>query len=86
MSGFGGGISSFIRNKAEFMQGEDIIFDVATYDECADNFVKSIQNTGGKIHKLLNPKTNGWNSFKESYTRILDNNEYDIIYCHINGY
>lgn len=86
MSGFGGGISSFIRNKAEFMQGEDIIFDVATYDECADNFVKSIQNTGGKIHKLLNPKTNGWNSFKKSYTRILDNNEYDIIYCHINGY
>ena len=33
MSGFGGGISTFIRNQAEALTDTSIIFDVATYDE-----------------------------------------------------
>lgn len=86
MSGFGGGISSFIRNKAEYMVSENIQFDVVTYDECSKDFKEAIQQTGGTIYTMVNPKTNGWRAFKDSFTSVLKENTYDIIYCHLNGY
>lgn len=86
MSGFGGGISSFIHNKAEYMKNENIQFDVVTYDETPPNFNKTIEETGGTIYILKNPKTTGWKAFRASYTKVLQKNNYDIIYCHINGY
>lgn len=86
MSGFGGGISSFIQNKAEYMVNENIQFDVVTYDECPENFKEVIHQTGGSIYTLKNPKLEGWQAFKESFVSVLKNNIYDIIHCHINGY
>lgn len=86
MSGFGGGISSFIRNKAEYMTNEGIQFDVVTYDECSEEFERAIHAIGGTIYKLKNPKTTSWKEFKESFISVLEKNVYDIIHCHINGY
>lgn len=86
MSGFGGGISSFIRNKAEYMINENIQFDVVTYDECSEDFKEVIHQTGGKIYTMFNPKIKGWQAFKQSFTQVLKENSYDIIYCHLNGY
>lgn len=86
MSGFGGGISSFIRNKAEYMVNENIQFDVVTYDECPKEFKEVIYQTGGEVYNLINPKINGWQAFKDSFTSVLKENNYDIIYSHINGY
>jgi len=86
MSGYGGGISSFIRNKAENMKNENIQFDVATYDQCSEDFAEAITDTGGKIYTLINQKKDGWQAFKKAYISILKENDYDIIYCHINGY
>lgn len=86
MSGFGGGISSFIRNKAEYMVNENIQFDVVTYDECSNDFKEAIHQTGGKIYTMVNPKTEGWRAFRDTFTPVLKENTYDIIYCHLNGY
>ena len=86
MSGFGGGISSFIRNKAEYIDNDSIQFDVITYDECDEKFKEAISQTGGKIYTMVNPKTKGWKAFKQSFTHVLKENTYDIIYCHLNGY
>lgn len=86
MSGFGGGISSFIRNKAEYMVNENIQFDVVTYDECSEDFKEGIHQTGGNIYTMLNPKIEGWRAFRQSFTHVLKENTYDIIYCHLNGY
>jgi glycosyltransferase involved in cell wall biosynthesis len=86
MSGFGGGISSFIHNKADYVRNKNIQFDVVTYDECSESFKNSINKTGGSVYTLQNPKTTSWQEFKKSYVRVLKENMYDIIYCHINGY
>lgn len=86
MSGFGGGISSFIRNKAEYMVNENIQFDVVTYDECSEDFKEAVHQTGGNIYTMINPKTDGWRAFRDSFTPVLKENTYDIIYCHLNGY
>src|SRR5699024_10944621 len=40
----------------------------------------------GKIYTMVNPKTKGWKAFKQSFTQVLKENTYDIIYCHLNGY
>jgi|SRR5699024_10436326 len=86
MSGFGGGISSFVLNKAQQMPKYDVIFDVATYDECSDEFERAIQATGGRIYRLQNPKKEGYKVFKASFSKPFEDNEYDLVHCHIEGY
>ncbi|MDK6233472.1 glycosyltransferase [Aerococcus sanguinicola] len=86
MSGYGGGISSFIKNKAEEMPHYGIAFDVTTYDECPTDFCEAIEATGGKLYPLRNPKKEGFKAFEESLNQALDHNDYDAFYCHINGY
>lgn len=86
MSGFGGGISSFIYNKAIALKDQSVVFDVATYDPCSTIFEEAIKGTGGKIYPLQNPKKVGWRSFKESFVTILRTHQYDAIHCHITGY
>ncbi|MBG9981675.1 glycosyltransferase [Aerococcaceae bacterium DSM 111020] len=86
MSGFGGGISSFIMNKAKEMSKFNIIFDVVTYDECSPAFIEAIGTTGGSVYLLSNPKTTNWKTFKESFKKPLQDHEYDLVQCHIDGY
>ncbi|MCW6681691.1 glycosyltransferase [Aerococcaceae bacterium NML160702] len=86
MSGYGGGISSFIRNKAEAMRSHQVVFDVVTYDVCADAFVAAIQATGGEVYQLLNPKQHGWRAFVQSLSKVLAAQSYDAVHCHISGY
>lgn len=86
MSGYGGGIASFIQNKALEMSQYNVTFDVVTYDECSPAFTAAIENTGGHIYQLQNPKVKGWRVFKESFETPLQDNNYDVIHCHIDGY
>ncbi|MDO4432600.1 MAG: glycosyltransferase [Aerococcaceae bacterium] len=86
MSGYGGGISSFIRNKAQGVVGHDVVFDVVTYDACSSAFVQAIQQTGGDVYPLSNPKQKGWRAFKASLENVLQSHVYDVVHCHISGY
>ncbi|KAF3300265.1 glycosyltransferase [Carnobacterium sp. PL24RED07] len=86
MSGFGGGISSFILNKAKQMPKYNVTFDVATYDECSEEFEQAIQATGGRIFRLVNPKKYGFKAFKSSFSKPFEQETYDLVHCHIEGY
>lgn len=86
MSGYGGGISTFIHNIASSIQAYGILFDVVTYDEVPESFRQVIQVTGGDVYQLNNPKKHGWRSFKASFTRVMDLYQYDLVHCHIAGY
>lgn len=86
MSGFGGGISSFVKNKAEGLVDQSITFDVVTYDECSPAFVEAIEATGGSVYQLINPKKEGWGAFRQSFIRVLKQHHYDAVHCHISGY
>lgn len=87
MSGFGGGISSFILNKATHFKGKNIIFDVLTFDEVPPHFKQAIEETGGKVYKMPNPKKAG---FRNYYQQVNDNMSQlpktTFIHCHIRGY
>src|SRR5699024_10642595 len=83
MTGFGGGISSFIKNKADFFKtDDDILFNVLTFDEVSEDFWNSIVNTGGKIYKVTDPKDN-FSSFVKETSNIFNEIPKDtIIHCH----
>lgn len=86
MSGFGGGISSFVMNKAREMAQYHTVFDVALYDDVNEEFAEAIHSTGGQIYQLQNPKKKGWQAFKQSVLAPLNAHQYDIIHCHVEGY
>lgn len=87
MSGFGGGISSFIWNKAIAMDKEKIIFDIMTYDDCSIEFENDIANMGGKIFKIPNPKIVGWKPFYKAVNEVMSHSEmYEMVHSHIPGY
>jgi glycosyltransferase involved in cell wall biosynthesis len=87
MSGFGGGISSFILNKATYFQNKDIVFDVITFDEVSDGFMKTIQGTGGQVYRISNLKTQGTYTYYKEVNKIMKRVPKDtFIHCHIGGY
>lgn len=68
MTGFGGGISSFIKNKATYFASDpDVVFDVLTFDEVSEEFKQAITDTGGKVHRVIDPKINLLRFIKESF-------------------
>ncbi|SHE87598.1 Glycosyltransferase involved in cell wall bisynthesis [Atopostipes suicloacalis DSM 15692] len=83
MTGFGGGISSFIKNKADFFKmDEDVLFNVLTFDEVSEDFHNSIINTGGKIYKVTDPK-DSFSSFVKETSNIFNEIPKDtVIHCH----
>lgn len=87
MSSFGGGISSFIRNKAKAVNKEKIIFDIATFNDYPAEFAEEIKRIGGRIYHIPNPKKEGINKFNKDYTNILKvGGPYDLVHCHVGGY
>ncbi|XJS10084.1 glycosyltransferase [Aerococcaceae bacterium WGS1372] len=86
MSSHGGGISTFIHNIATEVHQFGIVFDVVTFDQCPEEFIETIQKTGGDVYQLKNPKKNGWRQFQKSLARVLKLYDYDLIHCHISGY
>lgn len=87
MSGFGGGISSFIWNKVTAVNKEKIVFDILTYDECSVEFVKDVNKMGGRVINMPNPKKKGWKAFYEAVDDVMKKkNYYEMIHCHISGY
>src|SRR5690625_4263619 len=87
MSGYGGGISSFILNKAEYFQKNDISFDVMTFHYVPDHFHKTIKRTGGKIYYIPNPKKESFKKFYKQVNQIMERLPKDtFVHCHLIGY
>jgi len=79
MTGFGGGISAFILNKAEELVDSDIEFNVLTFDEVSDRFREAIENTGGLIYKISDPEQTNQFTMMKDYTRVLKQFDRNVI-------
>lgn len=87
ISGYGGGISSHIRNLAKEIDSTRIIFDVAGFTEYSQEFIEEIQNINGKVLIFPRPKKVGYIKFLENTVKTMQQNgPYDIVHCHISGY
>lgn len=86
MSGYGGGISAFLENKARALKTSDLVFDVVTFDHCPASFTSAIEAMGGQVYQLPNPKQAGWRRFFSAYHDVYVAHSYDVVHCHIAGY
>lgn len=83
-SGYGGGISSVIKNLAAVMP-PDIIFDTICFSEVPDAFRAAIETTGGTVYRMENPKQRGWRAFRASFHAPFAAHSIDIVHCHMPG-
>lgn len=87
MSGFGGGISSFILNKSIALSESNVTFDVLAYDECSTKFINAINQTGGQVYKMPNPKKESWSEFYKIVNSVMSSQPNDtVVHCHMQGY
>lgn len=87
MSGYGGGISSFIANKAKFFQKSQVIFDIITFDEVPESFNSLIRGTGGEVYRISNPKLEGFKTFYSEVNDIMSDLPIEtFVHCHMKGY
>lgn len=86
MSGYGGGISSFIANKARELADSELQFSVMTFDEVPETFKDLIEDTGGKIYRISNPKQEGFIRFFKQVKAILEKSgKKTVVHSHVNG-
>lgn len=86
MSGYGGGISSFIANKAQALVGDNIQFSVMTFDVVPEEFKVLIEATGGKVYTLSNPKLKGFlQFFRQVHSILKQSGRETIVHSHVNG-
>lgn len=87
ISGYGGGISSHIRNIAYTIDVNKVSFDVIGFTDYSSDFNDEIAHTGGKTFTFLKPKQVGfWKFYKHAVQVMKENGPYDVVLCHISGH
>lgn len=83
-SAFSGGIYSFIRSKLHSI--DSIRFDVIGLEEPPPHVVKEVEQQGGQVFHLPNPKKEGYRKFQQDILEILNKINYDMVHCHLIGH
>ena len=85
-SGFGGGVSSLIKNLIE-NKTEDCIFDTMAFSyENGDAFVELIKQKGGNSFIMPRLKKDGLFALLKYVRKSLYDTRYDIIHCHLSSF
>lgn len=81
--GFGGGISSHVRNIVNNINTDKIVIDVAGFTDYPEFFKDEIKINKGKAFILKNVRFSRLISCINEYTEILRNGNYDAIHIHM---
>lgn len=85
--GYGGGISSHVKNISKSIDGEKIIIDVASFTDYSTEFIEDIERKNGKVFTLKNVKLFKIKECIIEYSNLLKHNgPYDIVHIHLVGY
>lgn len=81
--GFGGGISSHVRNMVNGIDKDKVIIDVAGFTAYPDAFTQEVCAKGGKTITLNNVRINRLFFCVNQYRKILKEGEYDAVHIHM---
>lgn len=85
-SGYGGGISSLILNLIENME-DDFESDVMSFSfKNGEEFIEKLGKSGSNIFEMPRPRVDGYSTFKSYIVRVMADNHYDAVHCHIAGW
>lgn len=83
MSGYGGGVSSHVRNIINGMDPSKVVIDVAGFTDYPDFFVKEVQAKEGQVFRLKNVRLKCLAECTKEYTCIVREGHYDAVHLHI---
>lgn len=84
--GFGGGIASLIINLIE-NKTEDFDFDVMAFSiENGEHLVERLKKAGSNVYVMPRPRIDGYNSYRNYVSKVMADNHYDAVHCHITGW
>ena len=81
--GFGGGISSHVRNIINGINKEEVTIDVAGFTSYPDEFTAEVNNKGGKTFTLYNVRIHNLGKCVKQFREIVINGNYDAIHMHL---
>lgn len=86
ISGYDGGIPSFVRNIATAINHQEYRFDIISFTDYPTEFREDIAVTQGICLTMPRPKEVGMGKFiKQTRDIISHNGPYDVIECHMTG-
>lgn len=83
MSGYGGGVSSHVRNIIKGIDSSKLVIDVAGFTDYPDFFRKEVEEKGGKVFVLKNVRFKQLNECVKQYLDIVRSGNYDMVHLHI---
>lgn len=83
--GFGGGISTYVKNLITAPNHDDLIMDVVGFGSFPNDYIDEIRNSGGDVFQLPGVYREPF-EFIRKYRFVLKEGSYDMIHCHISGY
>ncbi|MCU7765329.1 glycosyltransferase [Priestia megaterium] len=83
--GYGGGISSYVKNLISGISRKDVQIDVVAFSDYDQSFKEIVSLSGGKTFTIPSIHSGFFRMFK-AYRTILRENQYDAVHCHISGY
>lgn len=87
IQGYGGGISSLVRNLIVASDKSLIQQDVMSFIyENADDFIKCMDDNSAKVFLMPRPRVEGYKNFKNYVLKVLRDGNYDVVHCHSDGW
>ena len=81
--GFGGGISSHVRNIINGINKDEVTIDVAGFTPYPDEFIAEVNNKGGKTFTLDNVRIHNLGKCIKQFREIVISGNYDAIHMHL---
>lgn len=87
IQGYGGGVSSIVKNLIVHSDPELIKQDVMSFSyNNADAFINDLHAHGSNTYIMPRPRIDGYNRFRKTVKDIMIREQYDVIHCHTDGW
>ncbi len=86
MSGYGGGVSSHVRNIIKGIDSSKIVIDVAGFTDYPDSFRKEVESKGGRVFVLKSVRLEPLGQCIKQYFNIARSGNYDMVHLHVTDF
>lgn len=87
IQGYGGGVSSLVRNLIVASDKSCIRQDVMSFIyENGEEFIECLNQCGSKTFLMPRPRKSGYKNFKDYVLKIMKDGGYDVVHCHSDGW
>ena len=87
IQGYGGGVSSLVRNLIVASDKSCICQDVMSFIyENGEEFIECLNQCGSKTFLMPRPRKSGYKNFKDYVLKVMKDGGYDAVHCHSDGW